>query len=91
MANLGFFEIDTEGEYIKLDTITGLTFTEGTKYIMQVQNAIENVIICISDIKPTKGGFVIKNLEKFDYTPISGYDIYACTNGSYGANINIAN
>lgn len=90
MANLGFFEINTQGEYVDLETATELTFTEGTKYTMQVQNAGSSLTICIADSTPTEGGFMMKDLEKFDYTPVSGYDIYVKT-GSYGkAYINIA-
>lgn len=79
MANLGFFEIDTQGEYVDLETATELTFTEGTKYTMQVQNASSYLTLCVSDSTPTEGGFMMKDLEKFDYTPVSGYTLYVNT------------
>lgn len=41
MANLGFFTINTNGEYQTIEEATGLTFTLGTKYSLQVQNVGE--------------------------------------------------
>ena len=90
MANLGFFEIDTQGEYKTLEEITGLTFTEGIKYIMQVQNSGSYLTVCIADSTPTKGGFLMKDLEKFDYTPVSGNSIYVYTSKYGRAYLNIA-
>ena len=90
MANLGFFEINTDGDYVDLETATGLTFTTGTKYTMQVQNAGDNLTVCVSDTTPTKGGFIMKDLEKFDYTPVEGSDIYVNTGGYGVVYLNIA-
>lgn len=90
MANLGFFEIDTKGQYVNLETLTELTFTEGTKYTMQVQNSGSYLTICIADSTPTKGGFLMKDLEKFDYTPLSGNSIYVYTSKYGRAYLNIA-
>ena len=90
MANLGFFEIDTNDDYEKLDTLTELTFTEGTKYTMQVQNAGSYLTVCIASSKPAKGGFIMKDFEKFDYTPVSGNDVYVKTGGYGKVYLNIA-
>lgn len=84
MGNLGYFKVDTNNEYVKLDTLTELTFSEGTTYTMQAENAGGRLVVCMSSTAPTEGGFVIQNLEKFSYTPTSGEDIYVRT-GSYGA------
>jgi hypothetical protein len=65
MANLGFFAIDTEGEYVKFSELTGLTLTPGTPYVFQVQGAC---YFCESATKPTKGGIYINNLKPFGYT-----------------------
>lgn len=90
MANLGIFVINTEGEYEDLETITSLTFSEGTKYTMQAQNAGGELTICIASSKPTDGGFIMQDLEKFEYTPESGNKLYVKT-GTYGkVNLNIA-
>lgn len=90
MANLGFFEIDTKGEYIDLETITELTFTTGTKYSMQVQNAGAMLTVCIASTTPTEGGFMMKDLEKFEYTPASGEKIYVLTGSVGKCYLNIA-
>lgn len=90
MANLGFFEIDTNNEYVNLETLTELTFTEGTKYMMQVQNAGSYLTVCVSDTTPTEGGFLMKDLEKFDYTPVSGSDIFVKTGNPGKVYLNIA-
>ena len=92
MANLGFFEIDTNDEYIDLETLTELTFTTGTKYTMQVQNANSYLTVCIADSTPTKnqGGFLMKDLEKFDYTPDGTNNIYVRTSGTASVYLNIA-
>lgn len=88
MANLGFFEIDTQGEYIDLETATELTFTEGTKYTMQVQGCY--LTVCIASSTPTTGGFIMKDFEKFDYTPVSGSKLYVKTTGVGNVYLNIA-
>ena len=90
MANLGFFEINTNGEYVNLETITSLTFEEDTKYTMQVQNAGSCLTVCIADSTPTEGGVILKDLEKFDYTAVSGANIYVKTGTVGKAYLNIA-
>lgn len=81
MANLGFFQVNTNGEYKTLEEVTGLTFTTGTKYFLQVQNAGGYLTTCTSETLPTKGGFILKSSEKFSYTPVEGANLYLNTNG----------
>ncbi len=38
MANLYTGNINTNGKYVNLSTLTGVTFTEGTTYAIQIQN-----------------------------------------------------
>lgn len=38
MANLFTGRIETNGEYVKLAEVADLTFTEGNKYSIQIQN-----------------------------------------------------
>lgn len=84
MANLGFFAINTEGEYVKLSEETGLTLTSGTTYTMQVQGAC---YLCESATKPTKGGFYINKTEPFSYTA-GNADLWVST--IFSSHINIA-
>lgn len=81
MVNLGFFEVNTNGEYQTIEEVTGLTFTTGTKYSLQVQNGGGFLTICPSATLPTEGGVVLKDLEKFDYTPVQGVNLYLKTAG----------
>ena len=91
MANLGFFEINTKGEYKKLSELTNLTFTTGVKYNMQIGNVNNATFLCVSASLPTKGGFLIKQNEKFSYTPKDNEDLYICTSKYDSCTINIAN
>lgn len=90
MANLGIFKIDTDGEYTDLATLTGLTFTTGTKYTMQAQNAGDELIVCTASSAPSSGGFVIRDFEKFEYTPVDGVNLYVNTGGYGKVLLNIA-
>lgn len=38
MAQSATTKIETDGVYIDVETLTGITFTEGNTYTMQVQN-----------------------------------------------------
>lgn len=91
MANLGFFEIDTDGEYKTLEELTELTFTAGKTYSLQVQNGGGLLTICSSETLPQKGGFVMNDMEKFNYTPAEGVNLYLKTAGFGAVNyLNIA-
>ena len=79
MANLGIFEIDTDGEYVDLETATSLTLEVGTKYTLQVQNKLGYLTVCTLNTTPNEGGIVLKDLEKFSYTPIESVDCYLKT------------
>lgn len=58
MANLWTGRIETNGEYVKLAEATGLTFTSGNKYSIQIQNMAhlrEGTVgegVLINDITP---------------------------------------
>lgn len=90
MANLEYVEIDTKGDYIQLDTLLSTTLTEGTKYSMQVRNQGSSLTVCIASSTPTEGGFIMKDLEKFEYTPASGENLYVLTGSVGKVYLNIA-
>lgn len=91
MANLGYFTINTDGEFKTIEELTELTFTAGKTYSMQVSNGGGYLTICSSATLPTEGGFVMKNLEKFNYTPAEGVNLYLKTAGFGTVNyLNIA-
>lgn len=90
MANIGIFTINTNGEYVDIATATGETFTEGTTYTMQAQNGGSVLTVCVASSQPTEGGFQIKDLEKFTYTPKSGADLYLFTGGLGNVKLNIS-
>lgn len=75
MSNLGTWTASTGSIYKKLSDITGITFTEGTTYLIQIQNAC---YVCESATQPeadSSTGFLITYPERFTYTP-SGGDLY---------------
>ena len=91
MANLGYFTINTNGEYKTIEELTELTFTAGKIYSMQVTNGGGCLTICSSSTLPTKGGFVMNDMEKFNYTPVEGVNLYLKTAGFGAVNyLNIA-
>lgn len=59
MANSFTGTINTNGEFISINELTGLTLTSGKTYSIQVQN--------IAEIKITDAIFTINN-EKFTWT-----------------------
>lgn len=66
MANLGFFKIpDTNGEYLSLSEVTGITFEIGKNYQLQVQNE------CYLCEGAKKGGFIINKPIFIIYKPTS--------------------
>ena len=83
MANLGIFEINTNGEYMNLSTLTGITFVTGNSYL--IQNYGGSCIVIESSVQPTEGGFVVDN-KPFKYE-CDGSDIYIQTNGNIYLNI----
>ena len=83
MANLGIFEINTNGAYVKLSELTNITFNMGQKYLMQ--NKSGNCILIESLDMPTEGGFTVNN-KPFIYE-CDGSDIYIKTNGNVFLNI----
>ena len=77
MANLGTFTISTDG-YETLASKTGLTFTEGTKYTIQITN----------DAHLREGttgeGFLVDSTVPITYTATSDA-LYINTNNSQGS------
>lgn len=61
--------INTEGEFVKVSEAADFTFTNGNKYVMQVQNACQ--------LKIADAIFYLSN-EKFQYTATSD-DLYIKT------------
>lgn len=76
--------------YVDLATLTSLTFTVGTKYTMQAQNQGAMLTVCAATSTPTEGGFKIKDLEKFGYTPVGGETLYVFTGSLGKVYLNIA-
>lgn len=64
MSNLATVTIQPNEEYQDLATLADITFTEGTKYTLQVEG---DVMLCEKDTKPTSGGFHIMSSEPFEY------------------------
>lgn len=52
--------INTQGEFASVETLTKLTFTQGTTYTMQILNG--------AYIKIADAVFYINNGEKFEFT-----------------------
>lgn len=55
--NLWFGKISSTS-YSDLETVTGLTFADSKKYVVQVQTGA--AYFCESDDTPTAGGFVVR-------------------------------
>lgn len=74
MANLAEKTIDTQGEYMQLDTLLGINFVANTDYYMQFRGECK---LCESDSLPTEGGFTV-NVIHYEIPQV----IYKCKNGS---------
>lgn len=83
MANLGIFQINTNGKYEKLSDLTGITFNMGSQYLMQNKGGC--CILIESAILPKEGGFTVSN-NPFIYE-CDGTDVYIKTNGNVYLNI----
>lgn len=64
MSNLATVTLQPNEEYQDLAELADITFTEGTKYTLQVEG---DVMLCEKDTKPTSGGFHIMSSEPFEY------------------------
>ena len=65
MANLFTGSIDTKGQYKTLAELTGLTFTSGNKYSIQIQN------MAYLREGTVGGGFLINKTDPITYTASS--------------------
>ena len=83
MANLGTFEINTNNEYVNLETLTGLTFTNGTSYTIQIQNT------AFIREGTTGDGFIISDTKPF-VLKYQGDDVYIRTPFFFPCTVNIA-
>lgn len=64
MSNLATITLQPNAEYQDLATLAGITFTEGTKYTIQVEGDVK---LCESATKPTTGGFRINFNDPFEF------------------------
>lgn len=91
MANLGKFDIDTNGEWVKLEEIVETTFSADEVYSLQVSKG-ELVQFCEKDDTPDSDeGFEYygNQLSQIKYTVESGADLYV-KNLSNNCKINIS-
>lgn len=86
MANLWYGAINTNGQYLKVADLTGITFEDGKQYTFQIQNS---ATIISSATQPTAGGFYISNSAVNLFTKTAGEDWYIMTS-AFGATLNIA-
>lgn len=85
MSNLWYGSIQTDGEYVTLSSISGVTFTSGTTYTLQVKG---KCYLCEKSAKPTSGGFLITEEMPIQYA--AGSDDLYVRNVSDSCLINIA-
>lgn len=64
MSELATISLQPNAEYQDLATLAGVTFTEGKKYILQVEGDVK---LCEKATKPTIGGFRVNFNYPFDY------------------------
>ena len=86
MANLFFGKVQTGGEYVDVEVLSGVTLTAGTSYLMQVQGV---ATICVSSTQPTDAGFCLYNSQIFQYTPNGSDKLWIRSHGA-AAFLNIA-
>lgn len=66
MANIAYNKsIKTNGQYVDLAEVMGITFSLNEHYQIQLLNT---ALVMISDSKPTEGGFLIFDNKPFGYT-----------------------
>lgn len=66
MANIAYNKsIKTNGQYVDLAEVMGITFSLNEHYQIQLLNT---AMVMISDSKPTEGGFLIFDNKPFGYT-----------------------
>ena len=64
MSELATITLQPNAEYQNLATLAGVTFTEGTKYTLQVEGDIK---LCEKATKPTAGGFRVNFNYPFEF------------------------
>ena len=83
MANLISTTFRTNGDYVNIAEVTGVTIQEGETYSVQV---IGNAYLCHSTTKPITGGFLVGtqgNTEPFGYTADSTNNLWIKTDKAY--------
>lgn len=66
MANIAYNKsIRTNGQYVDLAEVMGITFELNEHYQIQLLNT---AMVMIADNKPTEGGFLIFDNKPFGYT-----------------------
>ena len=89
MSNLGTFRINTQNEWVDFETLTELTLTADTTYLMQTGNILA---FCAKDSEPDadEKGFVINFNLPFEYTHTSGDTLWVKTTDRMYADLNVA-
>lgn len=64
MSNLGTVKIDFDNDYHNVETLLNTTFTQNTKYTVQVEGDVK---LCEAASKPSTGGFRINFSYPFEF------------------------
>ena len=89
MANLFFGRVNTNGRYIELSELTGVTLEEGTTYMLQPMDAITTYVSDTDEV-PTEGGFTVQNNPIVKFSLNSGEKMYIRTYNNKSVAINLA-
>lgn len=87
MANLWSGRIDTNNDYVDLGELAGVTFQADTTYFFQ---AVDTCTICISESKPTSGGFTIYSGPLVRFEVNSGEKVWIKTFNGLKVSMNLA-
>lgn len=63
-GNLAIFSVEPSQEYLDVSELSGVTFSSGTSYQIQIRGA---ATFCESDTKPTEGGTYWDRIKPFTF------------------------
>ena len=87
MANLWTDKVDTNGEYMDLEVLSGVTLEANKTYLLQASSTIS---ICVATSKPSAGGFTIYSGPIVRFELETGEKIWVKTFNGLRTEMNLA-
>lgn len=79
IGNIGIYDIDTDGEYVKFSEITDVVFEVGVVYTIQAQTYLPVYLVAKGVVPDPNEGFKLLDTHVMNYTHEEGKDLWVKT------------